>query len=368
MARGGLDRPRHDHVNLRHNRLLPRGFLEPAMATDTFLATFGLIGLRLVELHGIDPQQFAAQLGIAAPALPEARARLPSTLVDAGFARATALIADPAFALRAAECWHPSNLGTLGYAWLSSGTLRTGLKRLVRYCRTLGTKTNCRCADERAGLRFVFEHRRGDTAAGHAIADFWLSLVLAMCRTNLGRSLHPIAVNLRRPRPANTQPYVDFFACSVRFSAAEDSFVLAHEAVDTPLPTANKALAGTFDAILAEQLSALDETDLPARCKDHLLQQLTSGEPSEEELAAAMCMSRRTLQRRLGCLEQSYQRLLDDTRHGLALRYLGDTGKTLTEIAFLLGFSEQSAFSRSFKRWHGTTPTAFRAQRLAAGA
>ena len=335
------------------------------MSTDTFLATFGLVGLRLLELYGVDRQTLVADLGIAASTLPQAHDRLPSKLVDRGFKLACARIDDPAFALRAASCWHPSNLGTLGYAWLSAGTLRTGLKRLVRYSRTLGTLASCRCADEPLGLRLIFDHQRGATDIGYAIADFWLALLLDMCRTNYGASLQPLAVRLRRPPPADSAPYRDFFACAVDFGATEDSFVLARDDVDAALPTANRALAATFDVILAEQLAALDEADLAARCKSYLLEQLTSGAPAENDLASAMGMSRRTLQRRLGELGLSYQQVLDETRHDLARRYLACAPESITEIAFLLGFSEQSAFCRAFKRWSGKSPTAYRAERSA---
>ena len=335
------------------------------MPSDTFLATFGLIGLRLLERNGVDTRRFVADLGIDRAATAEARTRLPSQLIDRGFARATAMIDDPAFALGAAACWHPSDLGTLGYAWLSSATLRTGLKRLVRYSRTLGSKGSCRCNDERDGLRFVFEHHRGDNAVGQAIADFWLALVLALCRTNHGAQLRPLAVTLRRPLPADERPYREFFGCAVCFGAAEDSLTLAHDVVDAPLPTSNRALAATFDAILASQLAELDHADLAARCQEHLMQQLTSGEPSESDLAAALAMSRRTLQRRLAAIGQSYQRLLDETRRKLALHYLAEGERSVTEIAFLLGFSEQSAFSRAFRRWRGQSPGAYRRARVA---
>jgi AraC-like DNA-binding protein len=126
------------------------------------------------------------------------------------------------------------------------------------------------------------------------------------------------------------------------------------------LPTSNNELATTCDAILAKQLAELANSDLESRCKAWLLEQLTSGEPSEEALARAMGMSPRTLQRRLGDLGLSYKDVLDKTRYDLALRYLDDPGKTVTDITFLLGFSEQSAFSRAFKRWNGKAPTSYR--------
>ncbi|MBK7417015.1 MAG: AraC family transcriptional regulator ligand-binding domain-containing protein [Dechloromonas sp.] len=79
------------------------------------LATVWLIVLRLIELHGLDPKQFMEELGIRPETLRDVRARIPAKLADIAFAKAAAEIADPAFALRASECWHPSNLGTMGF-------------------------------------------------------------------------------------------------------------------------------------------------------------------------------------------------------------------------------------------------------------
>ena len=334
------------------------------MTQESFLATSGLIVIRLVELHGIDPQGFMQQVGIDPALLRDPRGRVPSQITDKAFAKATALIADPAFALRAAECWHPSNLGSLGYAWLSSGTLRTGLKRLERFGRILG-KVAYRCVDEPEALRFIFDHHRDDAPSAHAIADFGMSIIVDMCRKNFGAELSPLAVHLRRPLPMNPEPWRDFYHCPIYFGADEDSFVLPRRMVETPLASANHEIAATFDAILAEQLAALIDTDVVSRCKAHLLQQLTSGEPSEQELASALGMSLRTLQRKLGALGQTYKGVLDATRYDLALRYLDDPERSVTDITFLLGFSEQSAFARAFKRWSGKAPTAYRSEHLA---
>ena len=92
-----------------------------------------------------------------------------------------------------------------------------------------------------------------------------------------------------------------------------------------------------------------------------LLEQLSSGELSEEQMAQRLHMSRRTLQRKLAEAETTYQKLLDDTRRDLALRYLEDPRHSITDITFLLGFSQQSAFTRAFRRWTGMSPTDYRA-------
>lgn len=334
------------------------------MASETFLATFGLIGLRLVELNGIDSRRFAQQMGIASIAIPDAKTRLPSALLDSAFERAAELIPDPAFALRAAECWHPSNLGPLGYAWLSSGSLRTALKRMARFTRIIGQRKSSRSSDESGGLRFTYDHGRGDTLIGYIMADFDLSLVFSMCRTNYGDTFALDVVTLRRPTPANSRPYEAFFGCPVEFGAIADSFLLSKHIADKPLPTSNHELATTFDAILSKQLLELGSGDLLTRCKAWLLQELTSGEPSEIDLAHAMGLSSRTLQRKLAEQELTYRNVLESTRYDLALRYLDDPSKTVTDITFLLGFSEQSAFTRAFKRWSGKAPTAYRSEQL----
>lgn len=334
------------------------------MASDTFLATFGLVGLRLIELHGIEPQQFARQLGIDSIVVPDAKTRLPTDLLDMAFARATSQIPDPAFALRVAECWHPSNLGALGYAWLSSRSLRTAIKRLARFSKVLGQKATCRCEESSESLRFTLDHKRGGNAAGYAMADFWLALVISMCRTNHGSTLPLESLTMRRPQPADASPWENYYACPIRFGAPEDSFTLARDVADQELPTANQEFAKTFDAILIAQLAALSDSDLETRCKAYLLDQLTSGEPSEADLATAMAMSRRTLQRKLGQLGLTYKGLLERVRYDMAVRYLDDPGRTVTDITFLLGFSEQSSFTRAFKRWSGQAPTAYRESRL----
>ncbi len=330
------------------------------MAAASFLASFGMIGLRLVELHGIEPKAFAQRIGLARTTPAEANARLPSDLADKAFRLAMEWIPDPAFALKAAQCWHPSHLGVLGYAWLSSGSLRTALQRMQRYLRILGQRASCRCEETAEGLRFSLDSGRGDTPVGHVVADFSLSIILSLCRTNLDPSLRAVAAGLRRPPPVDRQPYDDFFGCPVKFGATADYFVLSRRDVDQPLLTANRELAATFDAILATQLAELRDGDLESRCRGFLLQAFTSGEPSEEGLASALAMSRRTLQRKLGELGLTYRGLLERTRYDLALRYLDDPRKTVTDITFLLGFSEQSAFTRAFKRWHGHAPTAYR--------
>ena len=335
---------------------------------ETFLATMGQVWVRLLEMHGVDVPALLRESGIDPASLRDSTARLSSSAGDRVVAKAGAVVPDPAFALRAARCWHPSHLGALGHAWLASSTLRTGLQRLERYGRILGERPQFKLTSTREGLRFTYDHRRRNPVLQAIGADFALSLIVDMCRMNYGAALRPVAVRLSRAKPGDPEPWKHHYGCPVHFGAGEDSFLLSLRVADEVLPTANRQLAGTLDSVLAGQLAALDRNNIPARCKAALLEQLTSGEISEGGMAKALHMSRRTLQRKLADASLSYQKLVDDTRRDLALRYLEDPHQSMTDITFRLGFSAQSAFNRAFRRWTGTSPSAYREKQRAPAA
>ena len=132
-----------------------------------------------------------------------------------------------------------------------------------------------------------------------------------------------------------------------------------------PLEGANAELARINEGLAAQQLARLDQADLPARLRALLIERLPDGEPTAAELAAALHLSLRSLQRKLAERGLRYENLLDDTRRELALAQLREARIALNEIAFLLGFSDASSFSRAFRRWTGLSPTAWREQQSA---
>jgi len=333
--------------------------------TPTSLATLGQIIAGVLEMSGLDAQAMFRRHGIDPGLLGNPNARIPSRYWDSLMLDAASQIPDPAFGLLAARCWHPSNMGALGYAWLTSSTLRTGLGRVVRYWRLLGEASSTRLEESPAGISLVLARQALDPVSSAVAADFILSLLVDMCRMNAGASLRPQSVSLLRPRPKDSQVYRRHFGCVIHFSADKESFTLSRKDVDRALPTSNRQIAASLDRILAEQLAHLDKKNVVARCQAHLLDQLCSGEISEDMMAEQLHMSRRTLQRKLAEADLTYQKLVDDTRRDLAMRHLEDPRHSITDVTFLLGFSQQSAFTRAFKRWTGMSPSEYRTQRSA---
>jgi len=329
---------------------------------ETFLASSGRVFLRLLELHGIDADGFVRDGGFDPAVFRDPAARLPSDAVDMAARAAAARIADPAFALRAARCWHPSDMGALGYAWLASSSLRTAFQRLERYTRIIGERAHYRLAADARGLRIVFDPRRKDALVAALGTDYVLSVLMDMCRMNSGAALRPLEVTLRRAPPADASPWLSFYGCRVGFDEARNSILFSARDADATLSSANRQIAGTLDVMLVKQLAELDRSNVAARCKAVLLERLAEGESPDVDMAKVLHMSRRTLQRKLAEADLTYQKLVDDTRRDLSLRYIEDPARSITEITFLLGFSGQSAFTRAFRRWTGKSPSEYRTQ------
>ncbi len=325
------------------------------MTPTNLLATKGILW-KIIESYGHDPVPVFARVGLTQDMLLQQGARIPLKTLDQLWEEVTALIKDPCLGLRAAEFWHPSHFNALGYAWLASSTLREALNRLYRYIQVLSQDLDIHLEDSAEGLTFTLSD-----SLEHAVRmDFGMAMIMAMCRLNFGPNLKPVAVRFIHPEPFCGDQYFAFFKGPVYFDAARDSLTLATKDVDQRLPGGNMHLAEINDRIIIRYLATLSNDDIVHRAQTAIIDLLPSGLVSDEKVARKLNLSVRSLQRKLQQCGTSFRKLLDRTREELARQYICDRGVDLTEIAFLLGFSEHSAFSRAFKRWTGRTPSDLR--------
>lgn len=176
-----------------------------------------------------------------------------------------------------------------------------------------------------------------------------------------GARVRPLRVRLKHAAPRDTARHREWFGPRLEFSASEDELVLARADLDrtalAPDPTLSRIVQAHADAALAR---LPDRGDLRARVRALILELLAEGTPTIETLTARLGFSRRTLQRHLEGLGTTFAKELDGARHALALGYLADR-VSVQDTAFLLGFSDVSAFHRAFQRWTGQTPQKWRA-------
>ena len=273
---------------------------------------------------------------------------------------AVAQTGDQAFGLRVAEFWHPSTLHALGYAWMASASLREAFSRAIRFFRMVTDNEQIEVEEkgEEFRLRIVIPpHAQRSADAGY---DAFLAVVVAMCRNSLGEEFSPLRVSMQRPKPDCAHKFSQYFGAPVEFSAAHNALVFRRDDLEKPLPTANSDLARASDEIITEYLARLDRSNVAAQVKAKLLDFLPSGEIGQEAVAASLNVSSRSLQRKLHNEGVTFKDLLDDTRRELAGRYIRESGMSAKEVAYLLGFSEPSNFTRAFKRWTGLSPSEYR--------
>lgn len=267
---------------------------------------------------------------------------------------------DECLGLKVAQHIQATTLHALGFAWLSSSTLKDALERLVRYYRLITDveKLGLVEGDTYYTLRLV--RKTSDTDYIVQDYDTFFATITIMCRALYGDAYSPKLIKMERSEPGCLAEMNAFFNTDLQFATGENSIQFDKANMLRTLPSGNAELARESDQIIARYLSKLDKDDTVLQIKAKLLEHLPSGNITEEEVAKSLNMSIRTMQRKLKVLDQSYKQIMDDTRRELALEYVRQADVPVTTITFMLGFSEPANFTRAFKRWTGQSPSDFR--------
>jgi AraC-like DNA-binding protein len=310
------------------------------------------------------PERLLASAGISA-AVESAEALRQSVDLDTyyGLLERAAGEEDGGLPFRYADSIRPEDFGAMGLAMKTASTLRDALERLARYVSVITDSLQYELREGDAGGAFVLLERPSDRRGARLANEGALAAVTSMLRQVAATPVAPSLVSFRHPQPATIAAHESFFACPVHFGAPDDSLRF-----DAPTLSARTRLADEgLSAYLLSQLDGLrsrgPDLSLAARVRRAVADSLCDGPPSRAKVARRLGMSERTLHRRLAEEGLSFRALADGARREAADSLLGDGDHTLAEVAFLPGFSEQSAFQRAFKRWSGRTPRAFRAAR-----
>ena len=250
----------------------------------------------------------------------------------------------------------------IDYAVRTAPTLRASLDRLARYNRLVHDAAVFSVTQEGQAVR-VEHSLRGVSQSPHA-AEFTLASIVVVGGQINGSGIEPSSVSFRHVAQGARAEYARVFGVAPGFSAAENSLTFSLAVLDRPLPTMDPLLSRVIErhaeALLRQRPTPAETTAARVR---RLLCETLGKEPAAVTLAGLagrLRMSERSLQRRLSDEGQTFDGLLDELRHELSLRYLADKKIAIAEVAFLLGYSEPSAFHRAFKRWTGKTPNQVR--------
>jgi len=256
------------------------------------------------------------------------------------------------------EC---DDYGAFGLAWKTAPTLRGSFARAERYWRLLTSVTEYELRQEAEGAWFLL-HRAGMRRLGLCMSnEASLASVLSISRQVAPMPVTPLEVRFQHPAPSDLTAHQAYFGCPIQFDADRDGLLLPVEALTRRNRMGDEAITRFLLPHLDVELKRLEaERSLTEMVHDAVASALSDGIPKMPAIARRMGMSERTLQRRLSDEGLSFQALVDSARRDLAEGLLVQSDYSLAEVAFLTGFSEQSAFSRAFKRWSHQTPAAYR--------
>jgi len=306
--------------------------------------------------YGINPKPLFEEEGIDPEAMFDQGARISIKQFQRLDLKAAELSGDPFFGLKGAQYFRPAHLGSLGFAWLASSSLRTAFQRLSRYARVINEKLTVDLKED-GRFFYVSIDAQLPMLSERIREEGQLAILVKICRVIAGKDFKPAMVHFRQAEPADTGYYYELFRCPIAFKAERTLFVIARGEVDKRLTGSNDQLAKLNEHIVVKYLAHREKADILNRAKATIIDNLGSGGVSETSVAEALHMTTRNLHRKLLKENTSFKFLLTEIRRELAQQYIQDRSKTLTEISFLLGFSEVSSFSRAYKGWTGQPPS-----------
>jgi len=256
----------------------------------------------------------------------------------------------------------PRDLGLWGYAAISAPTLGSALETLVGLFGYHQEQSSMALSRESNGLmRLQYQIEVPDILDRRQDAELSLGMFLNVIREACGAAWTPEEVHFEHPRTMDFGDHVRAFGAPVYFSQPSNALLFRPDILDRAMPAHDLKLMALMQNCL-EQLSHLDRGPVTMidRVRSTVRSRLASGYPSLGSVARDLHVSPSAIQRDLAQGGTSFKDLVETTRRELAMRYLAQRHLPISEISFLLGYSELSAFSRAVRRWAGAAPTKVR--------
>jgi AraC-like DNA-binding protein len=322
---------------------------------SSILAVSSVAVLDVCEQHGVDTKAILADVGLDRDDLANPDARIPSEVIGVLWRAAYSHSGNPALALHAAGIVPFGAYRVVDYLAAAAPTVGSAFHQ-VAACFPLINPTVAlviEYCEEGIWVRLVLRDPLPRAYVEYALAAVYRRVLLAT-RVRFA----PVAVEFAYPAVRNDTDHVRTFECPVRFGSAASQFLLRRATWDTPTPAGDVELMTVLGAHVQRLLERPDNAQLPGlddvRAAIH--EQLRLDDTSLAAVARRLATSTRGLQRRLMRSGARYTELLEQMRATAARTYLLQPGRSIGEVASLLGFTQPSSFTRAFRRWTGCAP------------
>ena len=267
----------------------------------------------------------------------------------------------PGFSVRVGQQMKMDDYGVLGLSWKTCSKAKEIFERSERYFKLLSDTYVFKVDPEGERskiLLFRDAHRRGVELSNEATFSATVVVLQAMTETDI----RPVEVSFKHNPPSDLSSYEAAFKCPVLFHEQEN--YIAYRAADLEIRTvkADESINRFLVERVEEETQGIQVSSnkMVDDVEKLIKNALPSGIPGIAEVSEHLGMSNRTLTRRLSESGVRFRELIQKTQEEISIELLKNTSRSIAEIAFQTGFSEQSAFNRAFKRWKGHSPLEFR--------
>lgn len=327
---------------------------------STLASLVQILAETLEQDYQLDPVPIYAKAGIPIEPPESPQLRYPLSDIRVLWQAALEATGDETIGLRTGTRARATQFYAFGYSWLASATLLGGIKRLGRYYALVSTASveiQLRELEDSYALSATFpEESKSPPKEG---IDCGMTALLALCDAVSGKEIRPKRIQLTCGSDVHPDAYREYLRAPIEFGAETGAFFFEKETLEERLPGASPDIAKATDKIAENYIEALDPSKVASQVRRLLISLLPSGKADQEFIASRLNRSSSTLQRQLQAEGLTYRAVLESTRRSLAEDYLKDRRHSHAQIAYLLGFSDQSNFSRAFKRWTERSPREF---------
>jgi len=287
--------------------------------------------------------------------LMDANYRIPVVAMTKLWRSSVLLTGDEAFGLRVAEFVSPTTFHALGYAAMASKNFSEAVQRIIRNARLVSDIAEMKLEMNSDGICLCFDLSEGSPDVADEAIDAFTGALIYMSRHYMHAEVPLLSVEFVRQLPENPDRFHTFFGVTVAFGCEANRFVVDPSVATALIPTYNSTLLEANEKVMEEYLQQTGLSSITEVVRGHIAAVLPE-DPVLDRIAEKMHMSGRKLQRKLQSEATSYQKVLDSYRQEKAEAWLSDNQKSIKQVSDLLGFANQSAFTRAFKRWTGYTP------------
>jgi len=329
-------------------------------STSTTLTSWALLIWRELQAQGCDSHAIFKQAGLDYTKLGDGNARYRLNDMTKLWSLSVKETGNPCFGAEVGKLWTTTSFHALGFAWLASHTLKDALQRLVRYSRIVNNSITAQLEEHGTYLHLILDTSENEDEIHYAGRDAGLTAVIKMCRMIYGDAFSPEEIQVTRARSPCAEQLEKFAGCPIIYDSDKNRTLFDRIQAEKRLASGNSELAKINEEVALKYLTTIDRNSIVLLVKSKLVEMMPKGQITEEMIAKELNMSLRTLQRKLSEERTSFSEIYKMIRQEMANEYIQDSQMSMTEIAYLLGFSEQANFTRAFRRWYGASPSEYR--------